>query len=894
MRASLARLVLVCFLALVGLLGFGGPAAAQEGEDPLLLRLAESNSELAGELAARAGRLEELERQQERIERLADWISVEHQEAAETLENGGLSQGLGPLLLEQRDSLPDLQTHRRETRALQDRIAAALVERLSHRSESRRLDHLDQAMEELESGFEGPLTPQSRERLRTVLSERKKLLERALEADDYSLERLRQLDAASQRLLETANAYNAFLDEHLIWLRSGDETRPEDLLAVPAEVEALLSRSSWSGLWRSVGGHLRRSPLFWLALLVASGLLWGRRALRQTTVSSAQVLGDPAADRFSATLRALIGTALTAAPLSLVLAVTGSLVSHAPLGGDLAQRMGLTLVSVAAHLYLLRFWSELCIPGGVAEAHFRWPAHGVGLLKRAINQLTWITIPTLLVVRLAIDLSPATMGGALARLGFAAYSMAITLYLYRLMAPRRGILSFLQIRPKGEPLTVFRLALLLLVTVPLTLTILTLTGFLYTADTLYYLFEDTLWLLSGLVLLYALAVRWLGLAQRRLAWEDSQRRHALVAESGAKAERRDDDLEARGEGSDLEELGEDTRSLLDVVMIIVALIGSLLIWSPVLPALGIFDEVTLWHETAIVEGEETRIPVTLASLVLALFFAYSTVVLVKRLPALLEILLRRRLDLTAGTRYAITTLTTYAVIALGVVLVSETLGAQWSQVQWLVAALGVGLGFGMQEIVANFISGLILLYERSIRVGDIVTVGSTDGVVTKIRIRATTVRDWDRKELLVPNKELITGSVVNWSLSDHISRVVIEIGVTHGSDIDRALALMKEAAEEHEDVLEDPPPSVSFDAFDENTLRLALRVVVDSIDNRTSTRTALLKSIIAKFEREKIKIAFPQQDVHLDTREPLRIILDSQEEGDRGSASPSPRRSQTS
>jgi potassium efflux system protein len=109
--------------------------------------------------------------------------------------------------------------------------------------------------------------------------------------------------------------------------------------------------------------------------------------------------------------------------------------------------------------------------------------------------------------------------------------------------------------------------------------------------------------------------------------------------------------------------------------------------------------------------------------------------------------------------------------------VLNTIGAQWSQLQWLVAALGVGIGFGLQEIVTNFISGLIILFDRPVRVGDIVTVGDTDGVVTKIRIRATTIRNWDRKELLVPNKEFITGRLLNWSLSDQMTRVVIIVGV---------------------------------------------------------------------------------------------------------------------
>ena len=153
-----------------------------------------------------------------------------------------------------------------------------------------------------------------------------------------------------------------------------------------------------------------------------------------------------------------------------------------------------------------------------------------------------------------------------------------------------------------------------------------------------------------------------------------------------------------------------------------------------------------------------------------------------------------------------------ALIAFG------SLGLSWGQVQWLVAALGVGIGFGLQEIVANFISGIILLFERPIRIGDVITIGDTDGVVTRIRSRATTIRNWDGKELLVPNKEFITGRLLNWSLSDQTTRVILSVGIAYGSDVRLAMRLLEEAAGENENVLDDPDPSVIFETFGDNAL----------------------------------------------------------------------------
>ena len=128
-----------------------------------------------------------------------------------------------------------------------------------------------------------------------------------------------------------------------------------------------------------------------------------------------------------------------------------------------------------------------------------------------------------------------------------------------------------------------------------------------------------------------------------------------------------------------------------------------------------------------------------------------------------------------------TRLLRYAITAIGIIVTFGAMGLRWSGIQWLVAALSVGLGFGLQEIVANFVCGLIILFERPFRVGDVVTIGDQTGTVTRIQIRATTVTDWDRRELIVPNKEFITGKLINWSLSDPITRVVVPVGVAYGS-----------------------------------------------------------------------------------------------------------------
>jgi potassium efflux system protein len=265
--------------------------------------------------------------------------------------------------------------------------------------------------------------------------------------------------------------------------------------------------------------------------------------------------------------------------------------------------------------------------------------------------------------------------------------------------------------------------------------------------------------------------------------------------------------------------------------------------------------------------------VTLIDLCVAILVAVVTVAAARNVPSLIEIVLRQRQTVTAGNRLALATLTRYTIAAIGIGVTLSIIGVNWSKLQWLIAALGVGIGFGLQEIVANFISGLIILMERPIRVGDLVTVGESSGTVTRVQIRATTIRTWDRQELLVPNKEFITARVLNWSLSDEIIRIFFHVGVAYGSDVEKALQLIEEAANEHPDVLSDPAPLVTFEEFGDNSLNLGLRCFVASLDIRLETATSLHRAINRKFAEAGIVIAFPQRDIHLDTTSPLEVRI---------------------
>jgi len=255
--------------------------------------------------------------------------------------------------------------------------------------------------------------------------------------------------------------------------------------------------------------------------------------------------------------------------------------------------------------------------------------------------------------------------------------------------------------------------------------------------------------------------------------------------------------------------------------------------------------------------------VTLGQVLLALILAMVALAASRNVPGLIEITLLQRLELDSGLRNAVTALVRYTIAIVGLLVAFSVAGLSWSKVQWLAAALTFGLAFGLQEIFANFVSGLIILFERPIRIGDTVTVGDVSGEVTQIRFRATTVTDWDRKELIVPNKEFITTRLINWTLTDPVLRIIIPVGVAYGSDVKKTTDALLRVAKRYQNVLDEPPPRALFLGFGDSSLSFELRVFIPSMDYLIEVKDAMHRGIDAEFRKQGVEIAFPQRDLHI-------------------------------
>lgn len=303
--------------------------------------------------------------------------------------------------------------------------------------------------------------------------------------------------------------------------------------------------------------------------------------------------------------------------------------------------------------------------------------------------------------------------------------------------------------------------------------------------------------------------------------------------------------------------------MLNVAIGIGLLIGFWLTWEDILPAFSFVDNVVLWTHAVTIDSQETIQPIVLTNLLLAALYAFITIMAVRNCPGVMEVLIYRRFAMDSGSRYAFNQIAQYVLITVGFISIASVLGGSWSKVQWLVAALSVGLGFGLQEIFANLVSGIILLFERPVRIGDTVTVGDTTGKVSKIQMRATRIIDWDQKELVIPNKTFITGQLVNWSLTNSVTRLVIPVGIAYGSDVELAHKVISETVMSTSLVLSEPEPCVYFVGFGESSLDFSIRVYVNELNQRLPLTHDLHIRLIRALRDHHIEIPFPQRDIHI-------------------------------
>lgn len=694
-----------------------------------------------------------------------------------------------------------------------------------------------------------------------ALAARKKILRAmSLDIDRCLVDILIPSGVTLDQLSHIIDEYQHLIDTNLLWVRSDKPVRLSDvtrLLTVARQFEAQPIAMVATSFWTNVKARPYLATAF--VLLTLALALSYRLFIRRITALSGSLSGSNAM-RLWPTIQGVCYTICAALPVWLALTAISWFLGHYA-EPESTESSFANAVGVTALVFLpLEILRQLIRPHGIATAHFGWPQLVIKPLGQAVRRFGWIGLTLVfLATFLLLERYVHREISALARIVFATLMIFIASTLWKLLGLKSGVVAGLEATQPDSLLA--KLTWIwrpLLIATPIFLAGLSLSGYAYAAGQLTISLYQTIWLAVAASVLQGIAERWLLVSKRRIALRQLKEQVAIKEQaeaSGAKAENLDVNQ------MKLSAIDQQTHRLINASVIIVLFFGLIWIWGPVLPALSFLDSIVLWQETA---PDGTIVStVALSNVLIALPTLLITFVLVRNTPGLLEALILQRLPLDNAARYAMNTLISYIFAFCGVIVVAGTLGLRWSSVQWLAAGLSVGLGFGLQEVVANFVCGLIVLFEQPIRVGDVVTIDTVTGIVSRIRMRATTVTTYDRQEFVIPNKDLITGRVINWTLSDSVNRSLVRVGVAYGTDTRRVGALLKEICHQTPHILKEPAPIITFDEFGDSTLNFAVRFYLASLDNRFATVNELHNAIAERFAEENIEIAFPQMDVHM-------------------------------
>jgi len=854
---------------------------------PVIQKLAQENAELVNIQAELIRQMEQTNQYSKKIEDDLAELEAEFSNLKKEIEAAGeITNVMGVLLLSKRDELQDTGQNRERIKARPAKISSA---RLSWSKYDKQWSDLvdveavgklrlgEEQLTEQDSGFDEAFKDAIK-----LLEDRRKDIRKISDYYEDLSTVLARLDVRERKLVSTVSEYKVFIDENILWIRSSTSISLADLGSIGSAIGWFLSPGQWIDIWRYLWSDFQSHVAVYILTIVLVVLLWLYRLNMTNRLKNlVKLSGHIYSDKYLVTLKALVFSIILIVPLPLLTGFISWRLLRSPPDLTYVHIVGLGLKSVTVLMVLFMAFIRFCRRNGLSD-HFSLPRESMNVFARYLQLTLLILIPIIFIRRVFCDSGVEEVyRTSLGRMGFVAEMIVVSLFFIVSFRPSGASISRLLAESRAGWLYRMRYVWYgALIFLPLVFAALQLSGYDYTAGELYYRFSATVLLVFAIMFCKGMLTRWLTLAQMRLVLRQKAKKKAEEVARTVHADSKPDNQESSQvqPEEDHEQLvvniSQQTLSLVQSVAVLAVFLGIWLIWKNVLPALSALENIRMWDTT---DGHGATVIINLGNVIKAVLIFVMTVVAARNAPGLMEILILQRLPLDQGIRFAVTSLSRYTLVVIGVVMTFGQIGIGWGKVQWLIAAMTVGLGFGLQEIFANFVSGLIILFEQPIRVGDAVTVGDVNGIVTKIKIRATTIRKWDQKELIVPNREFITGRVLNWSLSDRTLRMEFPVGVAYGSDIKKTEGTLYRVASNQEGIIQDDPgPRVIFRSFGESSLDFELRVYIPHMDNYLTIWHEINCAIDREFRKEGIEIAFPQRDLHVRSVEvPFPVRMDS-------------------
>ncbi|QGW02098.1 mechanosensitive channel MscK [Proteus terrae subsp. cibarius] len=829
-------------------------------DNPFYLAQTEINKHLSDKLIVTTQNNNELNRHSLMVKNRLDRAIQSERNLKEQIDVLKGSLLLSRILFEEQVDLPDGIF----INNLPDKIADLRLEQFEINKQRDQIIqpsiYIDQLMHEYQAAYPEVTDPNAQKELRSALEllvdARRELLDKLNNQLGNQISGSINLQMDQQQLRSVVSSLENTLAQQIFWVSSNKPINLNWFSTFPAQAVAEFQgfKLNWSNENLLIGAK-KSLPVLIALILFGSILIWQRKKL---DIQFEKLNGDINKlnkDSQLHTPLALGIVFLKTLPLScFVLAIGYWLINSF----NVQQEFIWSFAWQFAVFWLMFEWSyRLMSDDGVAVKHFKIPMERVQQNRKRLLRLSLPMLPIILLSAYGINNPLLLVGDVIGQL-----IAIISLFGISLCA-----LPFCREMWQEKGNHVVRTVVITLLTFsPLILMGLVIFGYYYTALRLANRWIDSLYLLMLWFIAYHASLRGLTVAARRLAYRRAlERRQAMLKE---KKEGEDNSLEPIQEPPmDMDQINQQSLRLTTMILFIIFASSFYGIWSDFITVFTYLDGITLWSYNLPTELGNVIKAVTVADLLLSVSIMAISWFMTRNLPGLLEVLILSRIKLQQGASYAITTILTYIIIAIGTIVSLGILGVAWEKLQWLAAALTVGLGFGLQEIFANFVSGLIILFERPVRIGDTVTIGTYSGTVSRIRIRATTVTDFDRKEVIIPNKAFVTERLINWTLSDTVTRIIIQVGVAYGSDLDKVKEILMKAAKDNVRVMTEPEPVVLFTEFGASTLNHDLRFYVRTLGDRNIAIDEVNRAIDKLCNENNINIAFNQLDVYLHNKQ---------------------------
>ncbi len=848
---------------------------------PLVQSLARSNVALADSLVTLAADATSISKRGATVRSRLDDVESDLRVAHDFINLGNLNRQTGATLRRLSNQLQAPQAIKNQIDTTQKSLIALTQKRLIAQDTLRDLPigrpdtEKALAFARLEDPDLIALSAGDETSYRTLYTQHRDMLLRVSSASSTQINEIVELQNQQKGLLASTIELKDLLDEKLLWVPS---VPPINLAWFQKAIRGGILLFSPEHISLASQELISQAVLVWpfilIFIIIVSTIILLRPKIWLDIYRRGKMVGDVSNDSFWHTPIVVLACIFIALPLPLMFLVLAGLFeisnSPHPLIEDL-QETFLYLVIYSLFFLTWRAWDK---DKSLFDLHYKFPES----VRKALNKNFIWFVPFTGFTTALIGFSEGSLTPEISE-GFSLFSfiisaLSLAILSYRVILRR----DKQQDSDKNKDRSFKKYSIVLgaiFIVGPLLSIGMAASGYYDTSNKILWRLFLSGWLFLLTYVVYGFIHRTVLIAQRRLALREAiAKRDAAVLARQQKAE-----AEERGETMpppppvdaskfDIKAISRQSSQLLNTLIIIGFTALMWVTWSELLPALSIFNDVVLGSYTGQVFDDagaiiDTKIPITLWNLIQSIIILALTYIAAKNLPGFLEIFVLNRAGIDAGTRYAIRTILGYVIIATGVIIGFDRLGLQWSQLRWIVTGLSVGIGFGLQKIIANFISGLIILFERPIRIGDYVTIGEQSGTVSRIQIRATTLSDLDNREILIPNEALISERVTNWTLSNSITRMIIPLGIAYGSDTDQAREIMLKVLRDNPKVLDTPAPNVLFTGFGDSSLDFQLRVFLNHFEDRWPVTHIIHTEVNKALEAAGISIPFPQTDLNI-------------------------------